>query len=85
MAGIGLAATRPGAVLALASITVADDATAGAGLPFPFDCEGTPKQRVELIAAGQITADTKRAALATSGPRPVITYSRRGAGKAVSK
>ena len=39
----------------------------------------------ELIAADQITADTKRAALATSGPRPVITYSRRGAGKAVSK
>jgi len=52
-AGIGLAATRPGAVLAPAGITVADDATAGAGLPFPFDCEGTPKQRVELIAAGR--------------------------------
>ena len=53
-AGIGLAATRPGAVLAPAGITVADDATAGAGLPFPFDCEGTPKQRVELIAAGRV-------------------------------
>jgi PmbA protein len=58
-AGIGLAATRPGAALAPAGITVADDATtgdatAGAGLPFPFDCEGTPKQRVELIAAGRV-------------------------------
>ena len=53
-AGIGLAATRPGAVLAPAGITVADDATAGAGLPFPFDFEGTPKQRVELIAAGHV-------------------------------
>ena len=24
------------------------------GLPFPFDCEGTPKQRVELISAGRV-------------------------------
>jgi PmbA protein len=54
-AGIGLAATRPGAILAPPGITVADDATAaGVGLPFPFDCEGTPKQRVELISAGRV-------------------------------
>jgi PmbA protein len=53
-AGLGLAATRPGATLAPAGITVADDATAGPGLPFPFDCEGTPKRRVELIAAGHV-------------------------------
>jgi PmbA protein len=53
-AGIGLAATRPGAVLAPAAITVADDAGAGVGLPFPFDQEGTPKRRVELIAAGRV-------------------------------
>jgi PmbA protein len=58
-AGIGLAATRPGADLAPAAITVADDALGGAGLgeaglPFPFDFEGTPKRRVELIAAGRV-------------------------------
>jgi PmbA protein len=53
-AGIGLAATRPGATLAPAGLTVADDATAGPGLPFPFDFEGTPKQRVELLAAGRV-------------------------------
>lgn len=65
-AGIGLAATRPGAVLAPAGITVADDATAGAGLPFPFDCEGTPKQRVELIAAGRAGGAVSDLASATA-------------------
>jgi PmbA protein len=56
-AGIGLAATRPGAILAPPGITVADDATADdVGLPFPFDCEGIPKQRVELISAGRAGA-----------------------------
>lgn len=53
-AGIGLAATRPGAELAPAAVTVADDALGRAGLPFPFDFEGTPKRRVELIAAGRV-------------------------------
>src|SRR6185437_1441512 len=53
-AGIGLAATRPGAELAPAAVTVADDALGGAGLPFPFDFEGTPRRRVELIAAGRV-------------------------------
>jgi PmbA protein len=52
-AGIGLAATRPGAVLAPPGVTIADDAAADVGLPFPFDFEGTPKRRVELIAAGR--------------------------------
>jgi PmbA protein len=52
-AGIGLAATRPDAILAPPDITVADDATVRAGLPFPFDFEGTPKNRVELISAGR--------------------------------
>lgn len=55
-AGIGLAATRPGAVLAPPDVTIADDAGADAGLPFPFDFEGTPKQRVELISAGRVGA-----------------------------
>jgi predicted Zn-dependent protease len=53
-AGIGLVAHRPGAELAPAAITVADDALAGAGLPFPFDQEGTPRRRVELISAGRV-------------------------------
>lgn len=53
-AGMGLVATRPQAVLAPPGITVADDATSVVGLPFPFDCEGTPKQRVELISAGRV-------------------------------
>jgi PmbA protein len=53
-AGIGLVATRPHAVIGPPDITVADDATADAGLPFPFDFEGTPKHRVELISAGRV-------------------------------
>ncbi len=53
-AGIGLVATRPGAVLAPADVTVADDASADVGLPFPFDFEGSPKRRVELIVAGRV-------------------------------
>lgn len=53
-AGIGLVATQPHAVLAAPDTTVADDATADVGLPFPFDCEGTPKRRVELIASGRV-------------------------------
>jgi PmbA protein len=53
-AGIGLAATRPGAVVAGPEVTIADDARADIGLPFPIDLEGTPKRRVELIAAGRV-------------------------------
>jgi PmbA protein len=53
-AGIGLAATSPGGTLAPAGVTIADDALAPVGLPFPFDFEGTPKRRVELIAAGWV-------------------------------
>jgi PmbA protein len=48
---------------------VADDATASAGLPFPFDSEGTPKQRVELIAAGHVggAVSDLASAMATGG------------------
>ncbi|MFD0891660.1 metallopeptidase TldD-related protein, partial [Streptosporangium algeriense] len=35
-------------------VTVADDALAGVGLPFPFDIEGTPKRRVEFLTAGRV-------------------------------
>lgn len=67
-AGIGLVATKPGADLAPASITIADDARASVGLPFPFDQEGTPKHRVELIAAGRVgTAVSDLATAAATG------------------
>jgi predicted Zn-dependent protease len=36
------------------NVTVADDATDDEFLPFPFDLEGRPKRRVELIADGII-------------------------------
>ncbi|HJR16697.1 MAG TPA: PilT/PilU family type 4a pilus ATPase [Gemmatimonadales bacterium] len=39
----------------------------------------------ELVEADRITADTMRAALATSGPPAAVTYSRRGPGKAASR
>jgi len=68
-AGIGLAATRPHAILAPPDITVADDATVEMGLPFPFDCEGTPKNRVELISAGRVgrPVSDRASAAATGG------------------
>jgi PmbA protein len=67
-AGIGLVATRPHAVLAPPDVTVADDATAGVGLPFPFDFEGTPKGRVELISAGRVARPVSdRASAAATG------------------
>jgi twitching motility protein PilT len=39
----------------------------------------------ELIEADQITAETKRAAMATTSTTSTITYSRRGPGKAAAK
>ncbi len=54
LAGVSPVLTTPGAKLVAPAVTVADDALAGVGLPFPFDLEGTPKQRVELIAAGRV-------------------------------
>jgi len=67
-AGIGLAATRPHAVLAPPDITVADDATVEVGLPFPFDFDGTPKNRVELISAGRVGSPVSdRASAAATG------------------
>jgi predicted Zn-dependent protease len=49
-AGVGVVAAGDRRFSAL--VTVVDDATGGPGLPFPFDCEGVSKQRVELIASG---------------------------------
>ncbi len=55
-AGIGALATAPGAMLADGSVTVADDALADVGLPFPFDLEGTAKQRVAMLDGGRAGA-----------------------------
>jgi PmbA protein len=68
-AGIGLAATRPHAILAPPDITVADDATVGVGLPFPVDFDGTPKRRVELVSAGRVgrPVSDRASAAATGG------------------
>jgi predicted Zn-dependent protease len=52
-AGIGPVAHPPAEPLAAGTVTVADDPLADIGLPFPFDLEGTAKQRVELLSAGR--------------------------------
>ena len=51
-------------------ISIADDALDPAGLPKPFDFEGVPKQRVELVQAGVLQGsvwDTGSAARAGGG------------------
>ena len=55
-AGLGPLAARSTAAIAAPEVTVADDALADVGLPFPFDLEGTPKRRVVLIDAGLLHA-----------------------------
>ncbi len=68
-AGIGPVARDPDALLADPAVTVADDALADVGLPFPFDLEGSAKQRVALIRAGRtggVVSDLATAA-ATGG------------------
>ncbi|MER7209141.1 MULTISPECIES: TldD/PmbA family protein [Streptosporangium] len=53
-AGVGAVARTPGEPVAAPCVTVADDALAGVGLPFPFDIEGTPKRRVGFLTAGRV-------------------------------
>lgn len=53
-AGIGLVAKRHNEVVAPEFVTVADDAHARVGLPFPFDFEGSRKKRVVLIDRGRV-------------------------------
>jgi predicted Zn-dependent protease len=55
-AGIGPLVTSPGVMLADGSVTVADDALTDVGLPFPFDLEGTAKQRVAMLDGGRAGA-----------------------------
>ncbi|MGO9963744.1 MAG: TldD/PmbA family protein [Acidimicrobiales bacterium] len=67
-AGIGLVAQRRGEVVAPDFVTIADDARAGVGLPFPFDFEGSTKKRVLLIDRGRVgDAVSDRASAAVSG------------------
>jgi PmbA protein len=53
LAGMGPVARDPDGLLADPAVTVADDARADVGLPFPFDLEGSAKRRVAFIAAGR--------------------------------
>jgi PmbA protein len=69
-AGIGPVANPPGESLAADAVTVADDALADVGLPFPFDLEGSAKQRVELLASGRASgAVSDLATAAATGGR----------------
>lgn len=43
---------RLGTKIAAGSVSILDDARDPAGLPFPFDAEGVPKARVELVTRG---------------------------------
>ncbi|NUP77393.1 MAG: TldD/PmbA family protein [Nonomuraea sp.] len=52
--GVGAVARSRGRQLAAPLVTVADDALAAVGLPFPFDFEGTAKRRVEFLSAGRV-------------------------------
>lgn len=67
-AGIGLVAQRRGELLAPSFVTIADDARAGVGLPFPFDFEGSEKRCVTLIDHGRVgDAVSDLASAAVSG------------------
>jgi PmbA protein len=69
-AGIGPVVTSPGAVLADSAVTVADDALCDVGLPFPFDLEGTAKQRVAMLDHGRAgKAVSDRATAGATGGR----------------
>jgi PmbA protein len=50
-AGIGVVAAGTRTLSPL--VTVADDATGGPGLPWPFDIEGVTKARVDLVRCGR--------------------------------
>jgi predicted Zn-dependent protease len=67
-AGIGLVAQHRGEAMAPEFVTIADDAGASVGLPFPFDFEGSAKRRVLLIDRGRVgDAVSDRASAAMTG------------------
>jgi predicted Zn-dependent protease len=49
---LSLLRERRGAAVFHPRLSVRDDATSPAGLPFPFDLEGTPKRPVDLVVRG---------------------------------
>jgi PmbA protein len=51
-AGVGVVARQTRTLSPL--LTIADDATEGPGLPFPFDMEGTSRRRVDLVVGGSV-------------------------------
>lgn len=53
-AGVGIPANRAGERIAAPLVTIADDALAPCGLPFPFDREGTPKRVVPFLTEGVV-------------------------------
>lgn len=52
--GLSFMSDRMGETVAHAGVSIWDDGHDAAGLPMPFDYEGTPKQRVPLITEGRI-------------------------------
>ncbi len=67
-AGTGMVAQRRGQVVAPNFLTIADDAHAPVGLPFPFDFEGSEKRAVVLIDHGRVgDAVSDLASAAASG------------------
>lgn len=54
--GRSVASRRMGEQVTDPRITIVDDATSPATLGYPFDFEGTPKQRVDLIRDGVLTS-----------------------------
>ena len=68
--GRSFVATRLGQQVMAPGVTIWDDGLDPAGLPMPFDFEGTPKQPVSLVAAGVAkgaTWDRRSAAVAGTG------------------
>lgn len=53
-AGVGAVSQRAGEQVASRLVTLNDDAAADRGLPFPFDAEGSDKQRVTLLDRGAV-------------------------------
>lgn len=69
----GLSALRPGQERFDPAFGLTDDATAPGALGLPFDAEGTPKRRVDLVSAGTVASlahdrrTAKKAGTASTG------------------
>jgi PmbA protein len=71
--GRSFVAEHMGEIVAAPAFSLWDDALDPAGLPMPFDAEGVPKQRVDLIKSGRAAgvcfnlATAKRAGRSSTG------------------